>query len=157
MGKWFSLGGSMEPPLCTNGSVGYLMQLSVKAHKSTNLMQIPLLSQKTSNLTKIGCFTNRKFVCFVSCNYRLRWVNHWGKGNTTIFPWPSPNAGIDIIKAVRSWDSQFVQFNTNKFTLTTSNLIYINLIQIANKTLTFVFTTPLNIFLCRSWNNYVHM
>ena len=26
----FSLGGSMEPPLCTNGSTGYLMQLSVK-------------------------------------------------------------------------------------------------------------------------------
>ena len=24
------LGGSMEPPLCTNGSAGYLMQLSVK-------------------------------------------------------------------------------------------------------------------------------
>ena len=23
-------GGSMEPPLCTNGSAGYLMQLSVK-------------------------------------------------------------------------------------------------------------------------------
>ena len=27
--KWFSQGGSMEPPLCTNGSAGYLMQLSV--------------------------------------------------------------------------------------------------------------------------------
>ena len=26
----FSGGGSMEPPLCTNGSAGYLMQLSVK-------------------------------------------------------------------------------------------------------------------------------
>ena len=26
----FLRGGSMEPPLCTNGSVGYLMQLSVK-------------------------------------------------------------------------------------------------------------------------------
>ena len=24
------LGGSMEPPLCTNGSTGYLMQLSFK-------------------------------------------------------------------------------------------------------------------------------
>ena len=31
VGKWYSLGGSMEPPLCTNGSAGYLMQLSVKA------------------------------------------------------------------------------------------------------------------------------
>ena len=30
VGKGFSLGGSMEPPLCTNGSAGYLMQLSVK-------------------------------------------------------------------------------------------------------------------------------
>ena len=27
VGKWFSLGGSMEPPLCTNGSAWYLMQL----------------------------------------------------------------------------------------------------------------------------------
>ena len=26
----FLKGGSMEPPLCTNGSAGYLMQLSVK-------------------------------------------------------------------------------------------------------------------------------
>ena len=26
----FLWGGSMEPPLCTNGSAGYLMQLSVK-------------------------------------------------------------------------------------------------------------------------------
>ena len=25
----FLWGGSMEPPLCTNGSAGYLMQLSV--------------------------------------------------------------------------------------------------------------------------------
>ena len=25
----FSGGGSMEPPLCTNGSAGYLMQLKV--------------------------------------------------------------------------------------------------------------------------------
>ena len=30
VGKWFSRGGSMEPPLCANGSAGYLMQLSVK-------------------------------------------------------------------------------------------------------------------------------
>ena len=30
VGKGFYLGGSMEPPLCTNGSAGYLMQLSVK-------------------------------------------------------------------------------------------------------------------------------
>ena len=31
MGKWFSLGGvPWNPPLCTNGSAGYLMQLSVK-------------------------------------------------------------------------------------------------------------------------------
>ena len=30
MGKWFSLGGvPWNPPLCTNGSAGYLMQLSV--------------------------------------------------------------------------------------------------------------------------------
>ena len=32
MGKWFSLGGfhgTPPPPLCTNGSAGYLMQLSV--------------------------------------------------------------------------------------------------------------------------------
>ena len=26
----FLKGGTMEPPLCTNGSAGYLMQLSVK-------------------------------------------------------------------------------------------------------------------------------
>ena len=26
----FFKGGTMEPPLCTNGSAGYLMQLSVK-------------------------------------------------------------------------------------------------------------------------------
>ena len=32
----FLWGGSMEPPppLCTNGSAGYLMQLSVKMHLS---------------------------------------------------------------------------------------------------------------------------
>ena len=30
VGKWFSLGGFHETPLCTNGSAGYLMQLSVK-------------------------------------------------------------------------------------------------------------------------------
>ena len=29
----FLWGGSMEPPLCTNGSAGYLMQLSVKMGK----------------------------------------------------------------------------------------------------------------------------
>ena len=28
-GKWFSLGVPWNPPLCTNGSAGYLMQLSV--------------------------------------------------------------------------------------------------------------------------------
>ena len=28
--RGFLKGGSMEPPLCTNGSSGYLMQLSVK-------------------------------------------------------------------------------------------------------------------------------
>ena len=30
LGKWFSRGVPWNPPLCTNGSVGYLMQLSVK-------------------------------------------------------------------------------------------------------------------------------
>ena len=41
MGKWFSRGGggrgerdSMEPPLCSNGSAGYLMQLIVNEHVS---------------------------------------------------------------------------------------------------------------------------
>ena len=29
MGKWFSQGGFHGTPLCTNGSAGYLMQLSV--------------------------------------------------------------------------------------------------------------------------------
>ena len=29
VGKWFSLGVPWNPPLCTNGSAGYLMQLSV--------------------------------------------------------------------------------------------------------------------------------
>ena len=34
----FLWGGSMEPPLCTNGSAGYLMQLSVNAK---NVLFIP--------------------------------------------------------------------------------------------------------------------
>ena len=29
VGKWFSLGVPWNPPLCTNGSAGYIMQLSV--------------------------------------------------------------------------------------------------------------------------------
>ena len=29
----FLKGGSMEPPLCTNGSAGYLMQLSVNCRR----------------------------------------------------------------------------------------------------------------------------
>ena len=33
----FSGGGSMEPPLCTNGSAGYLMQLSVKTLDKWNM------------------------------------------------------------------------------------------------------------------------
>ena len=32
----FLWGGSMEPPLCTNGSAGYLMQLSVNRGISQN-------------------------------------------------------------------------------------------------------------------------
>ena len=37
VGKWFSRGGSMEPPLCTNGSAGYLMQF-----KSVNIIDIDI-------------------------------------------------------------------------------------------------------------------
>ena len=37
----FLWGGSMEPPLCTNGSAGYLMQLSVKVwHKKNNMYYV---------------------------------------------------------------------------------------------------------------------
>ena len=45
VGKWFSLGGSMEPPLCTNGSAGYLMQLSVNQWYSVNKGTLKTLNE----------------------------------------------------------------------------------------------------------------
>ena len=53
VGKWFPLGGSMEPRLCTNGGAGYLMQLSVNKWESNNktLFQVRVSSP---NLRSVG-------------------------------------------------------------------------------------------------------
>ena len=49
MGKWFSLGGFHgTPPLCTNGSAGYLMQLS--ANKGIKTRKVGGIDIKIANI-----------------------------------------------------------------------------------------------------------
>ena len=71
MGKWFSLGGPWNPPLCTNGSAGYLMQLSVNTviHLYTS-KQDKLSSRLVSGechiqVTWMGC--SIMYVCMFVC------------------------------------------------------------------------------------------
>ena len=62
----FLKGGSIEPPLCTNGSAGYLMQLSVK---------IPIAPRQHNNnihirMDVVGFLMNEK-VCYKIVNFTL--------------------------------------------------------------------------------------
>ena len=73
VGKWFSLGGvPWNPPLCTNGSAGYLMQLSVNIRQYTHTVIVPIWdipycrrsSIKTSNSYKLKAWALQDiFVC----------------------------------------------------------------------------------------------
>ena len=55
MGKWFSRGGvPWNPPLCTNGSAGYLMQLSVKGILYHFIRNIPTMVNMPHMLKYVG-------------------------------------------------------------------------------------------------------
>ena len=66
MGKWFSLGGFHgTPPLCTNGSAGYLMQLSVKDTHRDVPQNMPLCQV---HYGRFRDFKDCENCSFCSCN-----------------------------------------------------------------------------------------
>ena len=55
MGKWFPWGVPWNPPLCTNGSAGYLMQLSVKVATATLTLYESVFTEGSNNYNPLPC------------------------------------------------------------------------------------------------------
>ena len=64
----FSGGGSMEPPLCTNGSAEYLMQLSVKFADDTAMIGLIKDNDDTIYQQQLAMFVNHCDANFLELN-----------------------------------------------------------------------------------------